>query len=174
MSTNEPMILLRDVRACAVADQGVLVSIRRAPIGRGELDRSRRLAERAAAGRERIVMLIALRLDRRFRLEVGYEREIGALVETLRELDRRIAALATVLEFGGLRAGLMRASAHLVWALARPRCEHAMFDRVTDAVRWLEPRARAIGASDDVGVYLRAYQLAHAALAEIDGASNLA
>lgn len=153
--------------ACTLLDRGALVGIRRAPIGNDELPELRLAFERASSAHPSgLVMLLAVRLSPEFPLAPGFDHNLRELADLLRLIDRVLVATAVVIEFGGIRASAMRAATQVVRALARSRGEMALFSRFFEAVDWLLPRARAVGAPDDVPTYLRLYRAADEVLAE--------
>lgn len=170
-SAREPEVLSRTAQGCSVLERGAIVSIRRAPIQGAEGANALRGIERAAALHPPgTVLLSVFRLSPRFPIAVETEMNLRELAETLRSIDRHLVANAVVLEFGGVRAAAMRLATRAVWSLARPRAVMSMHDRLSDAISWLLPHARAVGAPDDAATYVRLYRLAERGLDEVDAA----
>jgi hypothetical protein len=158
---------------CLAIDRGALIAIRRAPFQASDFVHAAHAIEGAYAGHPNgLVMLIGFRLDPRFPLDPGID-DVEHLSGALKSFDRALRAVATVLEFGGVRAAAMRVTTRALWAMARPRCEHAMFERVTDAALWLAPRAEAIGAPYELATYVHGYKAVDAALREHDPPTSL-
>lgn len=148
---------------------GVLVAIRRATFRSGELGDVRRAMEVAAAAHPRgLVMLTAVRLSPVFPVDVGSSRSLSELAETVRFLDRVLVANATVVELGGIRAAALRLVSRATWQLAGLRGALGHFDRLSDAIGFLIPHARAIGASDDPATYVQLYRHVERELAALD------
>ena len=122
----------------------------------------RRLQARCFVVRQQLAVG-GFRLDPAFPLEPGYDGNVAELADTARAIDQRLCAAAAVLEFGGVRRTAMEAVSRVVWRLARPRAELAFLDTLTDALVWLEPRARAAGvlceAAELVQLHRQAEQL---------------
>jgi hypothetical protein len=156
---NEPQLVMREPGCCILLDRGALVAIQRATLDARGLAAFSALVKEVARSHPRgLVLLTAFRLDPRFRLDFGIEREIPTYIDALRTVDRHIAAIASVLEFGGVRSAFMRATATTVHVLARPRASLAMFDNLIDAAEWIAPRASVVGAPGDLASYVRAYR----------------
>ncbi|AKF03040.1 hypothetical protein DB32_000189 [Sandaracinus amylolyticus] len=148
-----------------------LVSIRRSPLRRARLVEAGRAIERAASAHPRgCVLLSVLRLSRGHPIEPGFDANARELAETLRAVDRVLVANAVVVEFDGMLAVATRALVRTVWALARPRASMAQFARMSDAITWMLPHARAIGAPDDAASYVRLYREAERRLEDHDAA----
>lgn len=164
-----PVVIASDAKGCVVAQRGMVVVIRRAPVdARHVADLHRALAAAQGPGSGRVVMLTAYRLSPDFPIEVENTTSGPEYVPTLREMDRVVAAYAMVVEFGGVRAASLRAIARLVWVLARPRVVLGVFDRLTDAVSWIAPRAQEVGAPGDPREYVRLYRIADQILESLD------
>ena len=169
----EPVVIASDAKGCIVVQHGMVVVIRRAPVdARHVADLHRALESAQGPGSGRVVMLTAYRLSPDFPIEVENTTSGPKYVPTLREMDRAVAAYAMVVELGGVRAASLRAIARLVWALARPRAALGIFDRLTDAVSWLAPRGREIGAPGDSREYVQLYRIADQILESIDGGAR--
>jgi len=115
-----------------------------------------------------LVLLSAFRLDERFPLQFDFDADRETLAETLRAVDQKLNAIASVLEFGGVRAAAMRIASRAVWALARPSAKMGIFDSLTDAALWLSPHAREVDAPDELAAMVRTYRHADRALARFD------
>jgi len=166
----EPVVIASDAKGCIVVQHGMVVVIRRAPVDAHHVaDLHRALAAARRQGSGQVVMLTAYRLSPDFPIEVENTTSGPKYVPTLREMDRAVAAYAMVVELGGVRAASLRAIARLVWALARPRAALGIFDRLTDAVSWLAPRAQEVGAPGDPRELVRLYRIADQILESIDG-----
>ncbi len=162
-------MLLEHDRAAMTLERGALVTIRRAVMNSDDLVRARDAFRIAAlACPSGLVMLAVLRLDPRFKLQPGFDRNVREIAAFLREIDRSVVAIATVLEFDGVRRTALRVVTDAVWRLARPRCAHAMFDCMSDAAMWLAPHASRAGAADDLATYVNGYRAAEAALKRAD------
>lgn len=164
-----PIVLTRRPESCLLQSGGALVAIRRAPLDRAQLADVRRAMDEAVSNHAGgLVMLSAFRLSPDFPLRPGVDTDLRELADTLRALDRALAASATVIEFGGIRGAAMRVASRTVWSLARPRAVMGHFERLSDAVAWLLPHARVIGAPDDAATYVRLYREADRILEELD------
>lgn len=163
-----PRVLVQRAEECVVFERGVVVSIHRAPVRGARLSEIRRAIDLVAPDHPRgLVMLSAFRLSPRFPLGPGFDDNVGELAETLRAIERSSAAIANVIEFGGVRAAAMRLASRAVRTLARPRCAMEQFDRLSDAVVWLRPHAdRALGPIDPA-TYVRLYREADRILAAL-------
>lgn len=169
-AAEEPLaLLIQRPETCLALVDGALVGIRRAMLTPKDLARFRDaiLGVRAddPAG---LVMLSVFRLDPRFPLSVDFDSDLTGFVETLRCVDGRLHAIASVLEFGGVRAAAMRVTTRAVRALGRPRARMADFDRVVDAADWLARQAEGTGVPTEAATYLRAYRLVDRAVRATD------
>lgn len=154
-----PLVVLRSPGACAVLSRGALVSVRRAAYTSAELSQlCRVLREVEPAHPDGIVSLTTFRLDPAFPIEVDHEGSLSELAQAARELDRMLAAVASVTEFGGVRASAMRAASAAIWTLARPRGELGQFESLSDALVWLCPRAATVGAPSEPAEYVRLHR----------------
>lgn len=154
-------VLVDDPRRCACAQGGVVVSIHRALLDGPALSAFAESVESVAP--EGLVLLTIFRLDPRYPLTPSFDTAIPELVATLRRIERRFTAIAAVPEFGGVRRASLRVVSRAVWTLAQPRCEQAIFDRMTDAARWLGERAPD-GPARDLATYFHLYRAADARL----------
>jgi len=157
--SEEPLVVLRSPGACAVLSRGALVSIRRSPYTTAELSELCRVLRDVAPAHPRgIVSLTTFRLDPAFPIQADYEGSLSELAQAARELDRKLVAVASGTEFGGVRRAAMRAAPAAVWALARPRAELAQFESLSDALGWLCPRAVPLGALSEAAEYVRLHR----------------
>lgn len=164
-----PVVLTRRPESALVWTGSALVAIHRALLDGPQLAEVRRAVDVAAAAQpDGLVLLTAYRLSPEFPLRPGFDTDLRELAETLRALDRVLAACATVIEFGGVRAAALRAASRAVLSLARPRAAMGYFDRISDAIPWLLPHAEAVGGPSDPAAYVRLYRAAERALAEVD------
>lgn len=162
-----PIVVFQNPGASALLHRGALVSVRCAAYRSGELDAIRDAFEREAhAHPGGFVSLTSFRLDPAFPLQSDYEGHLGALVETARAIDRHLVAVASVLAFGGIRRTAMETMSRVVWRLARPRAEMTFLDTLTDALVWLEPRARVVGALHEPAALVQLHQQAERLLAD--------
>lgn len=172
---DAPATLLLRPEQCSVGVPGVVLMIRRAAVTLEHAVEScaaiEECARRSARG---IVTLNVFRLCPDFPLQPGFDANVRDLASALRRIEPHVVASADVLEFGGMRAALMRAATRAVWALARPRAQQASVDRLSDAIEWLLPHAQAIGAPDDAGTYVRLFRHAQGELDELDARRALA
>lgn len=166
---TEPVVLTSRPEFCLAADRGAVVGIHRAPL-HGQLLKAVREGMQVAADAHPggLVCLSVFRLSRHFPLDPGFDKNIRELADTLRAIDRMILANATLLEFSGVRAVAMRLATRAVIKLARPRAEMADFDRLTDAVAWLLPFARRIGAPSDHMSWVKLYRFTERHLPDLD------
>lgn len=166
---DEPHLLIRRPQTCVTFHRGAFVSIRRAMLDRADLGRFQEAVEATARDHEDgLVLLAAFRLDPRFPIRADFDPDVEGLADTLRALDRRFIAVASVLEFGGVRAAAMRVASRAVWAVVRPSPTMADFERVGEAAHWLAAQATAAGAPADPASYVRAYRATSRHLAELD------
>lgn len=169
-AAGEPLVpLIRRPEACLGLVDGALVGIRRAMLTPADLACFRDAVVSACETRPAgLVMLTVFRLDPRFPLQVDFDTDLSAFVQTLRDVDGRLRAIASVLEFGGVRAAAMKMATRAVWATGRPRSRMAIFDRVTDASQWLAAQGGETGAPRSGATYLRAYRTVDGWLREMD------
>jgi len=71
-------------------------------------------------------------------------------------------------EFGGIRAAVMKLLTRAVRILVRPRAPIGEFDRLSDAIGWLRPYAAEADAPVDPATYYRLYREAGERLDELD------
>lgn len=162
------LVMLRPHAAIAF-ERGAVVAIHLAPMLGARLTDTRAAVEAAAALAPRgLAVITVFRLSHRFPFAPGWDSNMGELSDTLRALDRSMAANALVIEFGGLRAAGARLAMRTVRALARPRSPSADFDSLTEAVRWIAPHARGVDAPDDFATYRSLYDEAARGLATLD------
>jgi hypothetical protein len=155
----EPLVVFESARSVALLSGGALVSVRRGAYTAAELEALRgALAAAAPAHPRGFVSLTTFRLDRTFPLAVEDATELGALVDAARALDPLLAAVASVVEFGGVRAAAMQLASSAVWRLARPRAVLGQFETLTDALVWLGPHAQRIGALEAPADYVRLHR----------------
>jgi len=164
-----PEVLIERPEACTVLERGALVTVRRAVYDGAQLRELCDAVARVSPAHPRgLVKLMTLRLSPAFPIGLGFDSNLTELAETARALDRMIVAHAVVLEFTGVRATATRMIGRTVWTLARPRAAMAIFDRLTDAIAWLTPHARAVGALDDPARYVRCHREAERILGPDD------
>ena len=170
---DEPLELIYRETGCVSLQSGAIVSIRRANLDGPGLERFLAGMELAKKRYPRgLVMLAAFRLDSRFPLPATFDRNLSILAETLRRIDREMAAIASVLEFGGVRAAAMELASKAVWALGRPSAKMASFRGLGEAAQWLAEVGPEVGAPADPGVYVRTYRHNDRRLRELDAAAN--
>lgn len=156
---SEPLVVFESARAVALLQGGAIVSVRRGAYTLPELKALRdALAAASPAHPRGFVSLTTFRLDPAFPLSVEDATELGALVDTARALDPMLAAVASVVEFGGIRAASMDIASRAVWRLARPRALLGQFATLTDALVWLAPHARQVAAPDAPADYVRLHR----------------
>jgi hypothetical protein len=92
----------------------------------------------AAARREsgRVVVLTVVRLDKRYPLDVGFDRNLLELRDALRPIAASIAASAFVLEFGGFLATTMMRMMTVVGSLVRTQYPRHFDRSVVSAASW--------------------------------------
>ncbi|UJR84581.1 hypothetical protein [Sandaracinus amylolyticus] len=169
--TPPPIVLVDRPEASLVQLGGALVSIRRSPLRGARLVEAGRAIERAASASPRgLVLLTAFRLSRGHPIEPGFDANARELAETLRAVERLLVANAVLIEFDGMLATATRALVRTVWTLVRPRAAMGQFVRLSDAITWLLPHARSIGATDDPAAYVRLYRDAERRLEDHDAA----
>lgn len=156
---DAPRVLIRRPEACTVLERGALIGVRRAAYDGPQLLELLHAIERVAPEHPTgLVSLTTLRLSPAFPLHVGFDADLSALADAARGVDRAVVAHATVLDFTGVRASAARLMGRAIWSLAKPRASMAFFSRLTDAVEWLTPHARAVGALDDLPTYVRRHR----------------
>jgi len=166
---DEPVELICGPASCMCLYAGALVSIRRALVDRQGLEAFLEAVEVAKqAYPDGLVMLASFRLDRRFPLPATFDHDLSALAATLRRIDQQVAAIASVLEFGGVRAAAMDLASRAVWALGRPSAKMASFRSLGEAAHWLAGVGPEVGAPGDPAAYVRAYRHSDRRLRALD------
>jgi hypothetical protein len=103
-------------------------------------------AIRGAASRHehgRAALMAVFRLDRRYPLDIGFDRNLGELREGIREVVPSIGATAIVLEFGGVLTFTMKTAMSTFSFLARTKHPRTFHSTVVSAASWLLPHASA-------------------------------
>ena len=158
-------VLIERPEACTVVERGALVTVRRAMYDGAQLRELCDAVARVAPSHPRgLVKLMTLRLSPAFPIGLDVESSLAEMADTARALDRMIVAHAVVLEYTGVRATATRVLGRTIWTLVRPRAAMAIFDRISDAVGWLAPMARTVGALDDPAAYMRCHREAERVL----------
>jgi len=156
---DEPLELLCRPAGCLTVQRGAMVSIRRALLDGSDLQAFLEALEVAKARHpDGLVLLATFRLDARFPLPATFDHNLSALAATLRHIDREIGAIASLIEFGGVRATAMELASRAVWALGRPSAKMASFRNLSDAAQWLAEVGPQAGAPGDPSVYVRMYR----------------
>lgn len=156
---DPPRLLIRRPEACVVLERGAIIIVRRAAYDTAQvLELCDAIAHVAPEHPRGLVSLTTLRLSPAFPIVPGFDANITELAGAARAVDRAVVAHATVLDFSGVRASAARLMGRAIWSLARPRASMAFFDRMTDALGWLTPLARQVGALDDPAAYVRRHR----------------
>ena len=113
------------------------------------------------------------RLSPEFPIGVDAGGNRAELAELWRMIDASTRAMAIVVEFGGIRAAVMKLMTRAVQILVRPRAAIGEFDRLSDAIGWLRPHAARAVAPEDPATYYRLYQETARCLDELDMERNV-
>jgi hypothetical protein len=126
---------------CIGYSHGMVFSIWSSPV-RGYLlpDVERSVREAAEQFDEGVTTLSLYRLDRRFPIAVDHDADLEDIFRTLRALRPYLRGSASVLEFDGMLADLVRTAIHGLELLTRGAVQLPVFSRVLDALLWLHPR----------------------------------
>lgn len=150
-------------------ERGIMVGIYRAPLEGERLATARRAFAYASAHSPRgVVFLTAFRLTPEFPIGMSAGQNRDELAAVWREVDRSAVAIAALIEFGGMRAAMMRLLTRAVFAFARPKTPFRDFAGLSDAVAWLRPRAEDAGLPTDYRTYVALYQRLDRELAALD------